>query len=118
MATGSAMSGGYIWRSGALRQGGDMWGKYESFTFQVCHSTFLEKVKEQTTIQTFSFGEQHVKFVSPISGFISGKKMGVNFFPRKGGGVPIRGGDGKRPYFFPFFCTLPFKIISSDKSYL
>ena len=31
-----------------------MWGKYESFTFWVCHSTFLEKVKEQTTIQTFN----------------------------------------------------------------
>ena len=47
-----------------------------------------------------------VKFVSPNKGLISKKKkLGVNFFRRKndqtGGGV--RGGFGKRPYFFTFF---------------
>ena len=51
-----------------------------------------------------------VKFVSPNKGLISKKKMGVNFFRVKNdqtrGGV--RGGFGKRPYFFTFFFwTLP-----------
>ena len=51
-----------------------------------------------------------VKFVSPISGLISGGKNGGKFFFRKKchtwGGVG--GGDGKRPYFFPFSFLEPF----------
>ena len=54
-----------------------------------------------------------VKFVSPNKGLISKKKMGVNFFRVKndqtGGGV--RGGFGKRPYFFTFFFFEPFPKI-------
>ena len=49
-----------------------------------------------------------VKFVSPISGLISGGKNEGKFFSRKkyqtlGGGV--RGGDGKKPYVFPLFLS-------------
>ena len=44
-----------------------------------------------------------VKFVSPNKGLISKKKIGGQFFSEKnpipGGGV--RGGFGKKPYFFP-----------------
>ena len=55
-----------------------------------------------------------VKFVSPNKGLISKKKLGVNFFVGKmtkpGGGGGVRGGFGKRPYFFTFFFE-PFPKI-------
>ena len=57
-----------------------------------------------------------VKFVSAIIDAIFNKKWGLIFFTEKKtmrGGV--RGGYGKRPYFFPFFGTLPLaKFFKSE----
>ena len=53
-----------------------------------------------------------VKFVSSNKGLISKKKMEVNYFSGKmtipGGWGGVRGGFGKRPYFFPNFFFEPF----------
>ena len=55
-----------------------------------------------------------VKFVSAIKNAIVTKKMGVIFFRKKdhplGGGV-VRGRDGKRPYFSPFFAPFPYQEV-------
>ena len=61
-----------------------------------------------------------VKFVSPNKGLISKKKNGGQFFSRKKTipGRGVRGGFGKRPYFFPICFSEPFPNIFSFSDFL